>query len=247
MDKNNFFETLRANQASYEPNKHTRDKLAGKTIVMTVGPAGIGKSTLMNGAIEQDPRMHRVPSFTTRDQRLNDEPGMYHYIVTPEDYEKLDHDINSGTVVQYGVSPVKDVVYGTYVDDYLREYNLKDVWASGVAEFEKLPFNTHIIVGLVADPHDWKQWYSERFTPGDPEAVSRLDEAQQSLEWLISHPDVKWLQNKSGELEQSSLKLIDICLGGQGQPNGPDIAAQMLDEIPRMKRHYTSAPTDVVE
>lgn len=232
---------LRTNQALYKPNKHVHDKLTGKKIIMTVGPAGIGKSTLMNGAVEQDPRLHRVPSFTTREQRINDEPGMYHYISTPEEYEKLDHDIRSGNIVQYGVSPVKDVVYGTYIDDYLREFNLKDVWYSGVTEFEALPFSAKTIVGLVADPHDWKQWFSERFTPGDTEALSRLDEAQQSLEWLVGCPDVKWLQNKNGELEQSSLKLVDICLGGQGQPNGAEIASQMLDEIPRMKRFYTAS------
>lgn len=238
-----FFDQLRANQALYHPNQHTLDKLAGKTIIMTVGPAGIGKSTLMNGAVEQDPRLHRVPSFTTRQQRINDEPGMYHYIATDEDYEQLDHAIRSGNVAQYGVSPVKDVVYGTYVDDYLREYNLKDVWYSGVTEFENLPFSTKIIVGLVADPHDWKEWFAQRFEQGDPEALSRLDEAQQSLEWLLGCPDVKWLQNVNHDREQSAIKLVDICLGGQGQPNGPDIASQMLDEIPRMKRHYSAPAT----
>lgn len=229
---------LRANQTTYKPNKHIHGKLTGKTIVMTVGPAAIGKSTLMNGAVEHDPRLHRVPSFTTREKRANDEPGMYHYIITDQDYEKLDHDIRAGNVVQYGVSPVKDVVYGTYIDDYLREFNLKDVWYSGVAEFEKLPFKAKILVGIVADPLDWKEWFSQRFKPGDLEALSRLDEAEQSLQWLITQSNVRWLQNKNNSMRQSSHELVALCLGGHGQSDGADIAMRMLNEIPAMKRYY---------
>lgn len=236
--KNSFFETLRTNQETYTPSEKVIQALAGKTIVMVVGPAGIGKSTTMNAAVDQDPRLHRVPSFTTRAQRIDDEPGMYHYVATDQDYEKLERDIAHKNVVQYGVSPVKDVVYGTYAEDYLREYNLKDVWFSAVSEFEKLNFKEKIVVGLVAAPEDWQAWLDKRFSPGDPEALSRLDEAELCLPWLIERKDVKWLQNKNDSLDQSALDLIDICLGGQGIDDGDKLAKAMLAAVPKLKKRF---------
>ncbi len=236
--RSDFFAKLRIEQSAYVPGDHISQALSGKTIALLVGPAAIGKSTIMNKAVELDPRLHRVPSFTTRPQRINDEPGMYHYIASDEQFDKLKHAINGKNVVQYGVSPVKDVVYGTYADDYLREYNLKDVWYSGVAEFEKLNFQSSIVIGLVADPADWAVWFQKRFASDDPEALSRLAEAKLCLPWLIERQDVKWLQNKRDDLEETALKLIDICLGGQGQVDGPQMAQGMLDEVAKLENLY---------
>lgn len=238
MNRDDFFSMLRSEQSAYAPSAHIANFLNSKTVVMLVGPAAIGKSTIMNKAVELDPRLHRVPSFTTRPRRINDEPGMYHYIASDEEFEKLAHDIMNKKVVQYGVSPVKDVVYGTYIKDYLREYNLKDVWYSGVEEFEKLNFKSKIVVGLVSDPKEWSVWFQQRFAIDDPEATSRLDEAELCLPWLIERKNVCWLQNKNEDSEEVGLKLIDICLGGQGQEGGEQLAQDMLGAITELRKIY---------
>lgn len=229
---------MRAAQGTYAPNETVVRALADKTIIMLVGPAAIGKSTVMNRVIEMDQRFHRAPSFTTRAPRLNDERGMYHYISTSDDYTKLEQDIVNSDVVQFSVSPVKDVVYGTYIGDYLKQFNLKDVWYSGVAEFEKLPFKNKAIVGLVASPDKWAAWMEERFQQGDPEALSRLSEAKLCLPWLIENKDrVKWVQND--DLEAASNRIIAIGLNENEPFDGSGLAQAMLDAIPELEKRFS--------
>lgn len=235
-----FFSTLRSHQQSYLPSDSIRQELAKKTLIMVVGPSAIGKSTTMNNVIASDDRFRRVSGFTSREARPNDEANMYRYL-TEAGYEQMQELITMRQFVQYAVSPVKDVVYGTELRDYPGQYNLQDTWYSAVDNYRKLGFGEYRLVGLVADPHDWKKWFLSRFPQDDPtEALSRLTEAHQSLSWLLTQHanSVYWVKNRQLAHDHAANALINVIDLNTSDLSGPNIAAEMIEVISTLRQKY---------
>ncbi|RYX78462.1 hypothetical protein EON76_06230 [bacterium] len=238
-----FFSSLRSNQQTYLPSDTIRQELAKKTLIMVVGPSAIGKSTTMNTVVAKDDRFQRVSGFTSRAARPNDEPGMYRY-VTEDHYQQLQERIADRQLVQYAVSPVKDVVYGTEIGDYPGQYNLQDTWSSAVDNYRKLGFGEYKVVGLVADPLDWKKWFQTRFPQDDQaEALSRLTEAHQSLSWLLTQHanSVYWVKNRELAHDHAADALINVIDLNTSDIGGPNIAAEMIDVISSLRQKYGAA------
>ena len=238
-----FFSSLRSNQQTYLPRDAIRQELAKKTLIMVVGPSAIGKSTTMNTVVAKDDRFQRVSGFTSRVARPNDEPGMYRY-VTEDHYQQLQERIADRQLVQYAVSPVKDVVYGTEIGDYPGQYNLQDTWSSAVDNYRKLGFGEYKVVGLVADPLDWKKWFQTRFPLDDQaEALSRLTEAHQSLSWLLTQHanSVYWVKNRELAHDHAAEALINVIDLNTSDIGGPNIAAEMIDVIGSLRQKYGAA------
>lgn len=235
-----FFSTLRSNQQAYLPSNDIRQQIAKKTLIMVVGPSAIGKSTTMNNVIVKDSRFDRVSGFTSRDARPDDEPGMYRYI-TDNNHERMQQLITDRQLVQYAVSPVKDVVYGTELSDYPGHYNLQDTLYSAVDNYRKVGFGSYKVVGLVADPLDWKRWFQNRFTQDDqPEALSRLTEAHQSLSWLLTQhaSSVYWVKNREMAHDHAADALINVIDLNTSDSSGPNIATAMIETIGILRRKY---------
>jgi guanylate kinase len=235
--RDDFFAELRAGQASYRPCDEVAEQLRDKTLLMLVGPTSIGKSTVMNAAVKLDSRLHRVSGFTSREPRANDEPDMYRYVSTDADYDRLKSDIENGILVQYMIHPMLNTIYGTTIQDYKGEFNMKDTISSSVEEDEQLSFKKCIPIGVIALPDDWVKWFAVRFQPGDPEVTKRLREAEQSLTWLLEHKDqVIWLQND--DLDAAAQRLSDICSECEKPFDGSELAQAMLDTIPELQKRF---------
>lgn len=240
-NRGELFDSWRKGQGSYQTSERNRELLASKHFSAIVGPAGIGKSTAMKRATELDPSFTVVGTGTSRPKRSNDNPELYTYIVTNEDFEALKYDIERKEVIQYAIDPTNDVIYLSRPEDYPGTYNLGDVWASAVPDFQKLGFKTLTTIALVAEPHDWEQWFHERFQIGDETAIKRIKEAQLALPMLIDSPySIKWLLNKHGDIDQTAQGIIDISRGGESTIDGQTIARGMLDAAKRLEREYSA-------
>lgn len=183
------------------------DFLAGKYLVMLVGPSGIGKSTLMNETVRQSSAFGRVTGFTTRTQRPNDEPGMYRYYTKEEARQKA----AAGRLIQHAEFPTTGHIYGTEPHDYPARYNLKDVLANAVGEFRQLPFVDTITVSLTASAEQWRAWFLNRYPRPSDEALKRLEEARLSINWCLADSRTYWLTNSEGNIARTATQLIEIA------------------------------------
>lgn len=209
---------------------------------MLVGPTAVGKSTIMNTAQRIDPRYHRANNFTSREQRDIDEPGLYTYLSSPEDFAVLIQAIEERSITQYVVSPTKDVIYGTKPQDYPGEFIMQDTFYSAVSHYRQLGFQDSITIGVVVDPDDWERWFTERWASDPADIVlARLKEAGQSLSWLIDHDtEIKWLHNKPNGQEAAARQLIAIS-NGEPTPSLIDIAKQMREITQKLHEELSHA------
>jgi guanylate kinase len=58
-------------------------------LFVLVGPAGVGKNTVISRVMEQTPRLRRLPTATTRPSRIDEQEGREHFFMTLETFQKL--------------------------------------------------------------------------------------------------------------------------------------------------------------
>lgn len=210
----------RANETTYRPNDEICAKLREKTLVMIVGPVAIGKSFLMNHVAEADADFSRVPVFTTREPRKDDEPGMFRCI--PHDDKHLNEllgKIERREVVQYVVHPTSGRIYGSEIIDHPNMFNMLPTLSGIVGHLQKLPFKTTVLIGLSAEPETWRQRLNDRYPTHSPERTKRLAEAVTSIDWLLKNPYVKMVDNTSTDPTSAVQSIINIVKYSQdGNP-----------------------------
>lgn len=227
-------EAARELQSRYQPNDEVCSLLRDKTLVMCVGPTAVGKSFIMNKAVELDDEFQRVSVFTTREPREDDEPGMFQPLMHDDEnvWALLDQ-MERGELVNFAIHPNTGRIYGTTPEDYSGKYNLLATLSGAVTQLRALPFASTHVIGLAS--RDWAQWIMRRYSEDSNERKKRLREAVGSLEWLLKAPEVIWLENPSGEGTKTARQLIDIVKYNKaGDPSAREIAEQMLTAAKEM-------------
>lgn len=222
-------------EKTYRPNDEICAKLREKTLVMLVGPAAIGKSFLMNHLVEIDEDFGRVPVFTTRDPRPDDEPGMFRCV--PHDDEHVGallDKIEAREVVQYAVHPTSGRIYGSMLDDFSHEFNLLATLSDVVDHLSQQPFKNTVVIGLAAKPEIWQKRFNERYPTQTGEREKRLKEAVKSLNWLLDSTTVKWVDNTAGEPRDTVQSVVNIVkYNNQENPGTREDARRMRDTVLR--------------
>lgn len=225
---------LSKNENKYFPNAKISEQLQQKVLIMVIGPAAVGKSSVMNKVIGLHSDFARVSGFTSRQPRPNDEPELYEYVAhTEASLEPVFREIERGELVQYAIHPTSQELYATRIEDYKGTYNLKDIFASVAEGLKKLPFKKTVTIGLVVNSQAWQEWFNERYPAHSSERTKRLEEAVLSLKWLLNQPagEVLWVENKPGELAQSAEQLIGLCLNiTKPNPAAETLAKQCLEK-----------------
>jgi guanylate kinase len=201
--------------------------LAGKTLVMIVGPSSVGKSTVMDAACRLDPEFSYVKAFTTRPPRPG-EKSHYRHVSRPE--AELLH--NQGQALTWVLHPTTGHIYGTTKDSFATEYNLLDTLSGSVGLYTGLPFAWTRTVSLTLDPEVWQAWLKQRYAAKETELKERLLEAKSSIEWSLAQPDMAWLVNREGEPDIAAGELI--ALARQTRPKAdpaPPEAVKMLETL----------------
>ena len=195
---------------------------------MVVGPAAIGKSTLMNEVVAHDPRFKRVRSFTTRPPRSNDEPGHYFYFTEAERAERS----RKGECITDVIYPTTGYHYGTVAESFESEFNLLDTLSGSVETYRNLPFKHTVVVSMCAAPDDWEAWLDLRYpTPGE-ERTKRLQEALLSTEWSLAQTsDHAWIINSPTRVAATATTLVRLASSRPADAVAPPEALELQKRI----------------
>lgn len=216
-------DTAKVMQLAYRPNANVTEQIKQKHIVMFVGPAGCGKSFLMQQIDAMDPDSTRVVDITSRPPRADDTPEAMVYI-SHDDANITDMlgRVERGELVQWSVHPTTGYFYATTIEAYKSENNTLEVLSSMVTYMRTLPFRRTTVIGVATDPTQWEAWFNARFPSGSDERHKRLQEAIMSLEWLTdaTHGSlVQWVINTpGGRGAEDALAIIrQTAYGGEGR------------------------------
>jgi hypothetical protein len=229
-------DAARRAESTYTPNAQVADSIKDKTLIMFVGPVAIGKSYVMNHLALSDTAFGRVPVFTTRDARPDDEPGMFETQPhSDESLGKLLSDIEAQNVVQYAIHPTTGRVYGSLPRHYAHRYNMLATLSNVVDPMRHLPFSETIVIGLSTHPDTWRTWFEMRYPTASEEKTKRLSEAALSLEWLL-HPEhetfVRWVVNSPNNPDATTQDIINIVkYSKQEEAQAKEYARQILELV----------------
>ena len=205
------------------------NELKNKTLVMIVGPAAIGKSTLMNEVVRQNPANYGyVKSFTTRSRRPG-ETAHYNFI-------SREHAISlhqSGQTITYLDHPTTHDLYGTTASSYTAPINLLDTLSGSVKAYRTLPFAQTITISLTTPAEQWKKWFLARYPKSSDEALKRLAEAEQSINWSLQDPETLWLINDN-PIEAVAARCIDLINSKQHGDDGMTHGSRIINSIATM-------------
>lgn len=236
----NRLESACTTQNTYRPNDAVAAQLGDRALVMLVGPAAAGKSFIMNEIVTLDQDFRRVPVFSTRPERPDDEPGMFRcYPHDNEHVTRLLDEIDRGNVVQYAIHPTQGTMYGTLPEDYPGTYNLLATLSGVVDGMRTLPFKTAHVIGLTAPGATWQRWFDARYPSDHPERPKRIEEAIISLEWLLDETrtdTVTWIENESGHATEVARQIIHHVR--QKQPSDTritNVARDMLSTARKLR------------
>lgn len=223
----------REHGAEYQPNSDIQRQLGNKVLVMLVGPASMGKTHIMTAVALLNDTFARVTSFTTRERRTDDERAAYRYIPADEEHiSQLLDDIDAGEIVQYGIHPTKGTMYGTMVEDHAAPVNMLATLSNSVEQLRRVGFKRTPLIGLVAEPDVWQEWFLARYPEASPERFARAKEAVISLEWLLAQPlgEVKWLHNQKDRETATAGEFIGLVHGEVSDENsGRKLATECLE------------------
>jgi guanylate kinase len=96
--------------------------MKSQTLIIILGPSGVGKSTLLDRLLLQFPQLRDTVTYTTRPMRQGESEGKPYHFVTPQRFQEL---IQQGFFVEW--AKVHTQFYGTPL------HQLQDAWAADQA------------------------------------------------------------------------------------------------------------------
>jgi guanylate kinase len=158
------------------------DSLTGVLFVL-VGPAGVGKNTIMKHVMEKLPILRQLPTVTTRAMRPGEQEGREHFFVSPDQFQKIK--ASNGLIEDQEVYP--GMFYGTprqQLNEALRngEKLIADIEVVGAARLHHaFPDNTVRI--FVAPPTlaDLEVRLRQRGNMSEEELHHRLKRAKDEM------------------------------------------------------------------
>ncbi len=220
---------------NYSPGEKVAESLSSINRVAIIGPLAVGKTTCMLRTQELDSEFAMAGSFTTRDQREGEPEGIYRFL--PHDRQTLQiiqEGLERRELVQAAVHPVTGFIYGSEVQDYPKPYTLLDTLANTVEGMRRLPFGGYHEIALVTPPEAWwSRLEHRRRNVGEEDINKRVTEARSSLEWCLDQgPEMPWVVNSDGKLDQAAQQLIDIVRGStEPDPRNREIGTLLLKSI----------------
>lgn len=207
-----FLDTAALLTPLYFPSEATTDYAASLKVAGLLGPVGIGKSTLMDKLVTEDPDKFVVSgNRTSRDPRDSDGPRYHYYnLDNPDDRDEVMHGISDGDFLQVISHPATKEIYGSTRADYdQQKVNLNDIVPG---EFYKLRraelFGDLQGVYLVAPSFDvWQSRLHKQARTFRPnEYAGRMKEAHDSLTRCLDDSEMPFLINSDLDTTHASLR-----------------------------------------
>lgn len=158
------------------------DSLTGVLFVL-VGPAGVGKNTIMKHVMEKLPILHQLPTVTTRAMRPGEQEGREHFFVSLDEFQKIK--ASHGLIEDQEVYP--GMFYGTprrQLTEALRngEKIIADIEVIGAQRLDEA-FPDNIVLIFVSPPTlaDLEVRLRQRGNMSEQEIHNRLARANREM------------------------------------------------------------------
>ena len=210
----------------YHPNSKILESIAGVRLIAVVGPSAVGKTTIMETAVQKSPLLSMVGGVTSRARREGESEAEFKFLTK----EQVLTGAKQGYYVQIAMTPSGDL-YATSPSDYpAAKVGIMAVLSSAIADFRKY-FPELKVVFIVPGTYEaWVQRFNER-AADDEDKSKRLEEAKQSLSFALTDENVHFILNDG--LEQAVDRLIQVAEGAKpdAEDQAKTLAAQYLESL----------------
>ncbi|HEX2615535.1 MAG TPA: hypothetical protein VHL10_08570 [Nitrososphaera sp.] len=199
MTREQFLEELPKLAEGYKPAPETINKISNLSLVMFIGPTGVGKTTLIKQS-----GFNYVPSDNTRLPRPGEIEGVDFYF--RQDYDQVVEDIKLGRFLQIaidGSGDLKATRAAAYPDS--GTIAMAIMW-NVITQFRNLGFKKTISAFIV--PPDFEEW-QRRIAKQDlskDQLQKRLAEAKKSFSFGLTDPQVHLILNDQIKLALDQIK-----------------------------------------
>jgi guanylate kinase len=225
MSREEFLKQLPKLVENYKPASDVLRQISELSLLMIVGPSGVGKTSIINRL-----GLKYVVSDTTRSARSDEQEGVDYYF--REDYDKIVDEIKNGRFVQVAVDSGGDLK-ATREDVYPESgMAVMAVVAGAIPIYRQLGFKKTL--GAFITPPSYDEWMarlnSHKLTPD--QQMHRLSEAAHSLEFSLSDPQMHFILND--ELEKAVAQtelLIKGQINAEREAKACKIAKDLLQNV----------------
>jgi guanylate kinase len=209
----------------YQPSPEVLKRIGNITLMMLVGPSGVGKSTLIEHS-----GFNFVPSDTTRDPRPYEQEGIDMYF--RRDYEGVIADIKSGRFVQIALFTTGDM-YATKDTSYPESgVAIMPVMADVIPIFRSLGFKKTITAFVT--PPSFTEWM-RRLDTNDltqDQRNRRLREAVISFKFALADDQTHFVLCSDVDSATNQLKdLLNNKIDYKRETKARQIAQSLLNTL----------------
>ena len=188
MTRQEFLKAFPALVRNYRPTAEATDRIKNVTLVMVIGPSGVGKSSVIDAF-----GITFVPSDTSREPRPGEKEGQDFFFLN--DYGQITQDIKAGKFLQTAVGSGGDF-YATRTSSYPKNgFAAMPVMSDVVHILRNLGFQKTISAFIV--PPTYNEWARRLKTRPitDEQLTKRLAEAKRSLHFALNDDQVHFILN----------------------------------------------------
>lgn len=186
----------------YIPSQDVLEYLHAVDFVGVVGPTAVGKSTLIERAMDRDPAIHLVRSTTSRSPRPGEEDGVDMHFRSKEAMSQRIAGQEYVTAIQ-----LFENIYATAPEDYAETgVSVLPMAADAAAMFAQRPFHSFRVIFVL--PPSYAVWMDRIAGRATNELDKRLQEARESLRYALGNPDVIFVLNDDLDVATESFVAV---------------------------------------
>ena len=197
-------------------------------LLVVAGPSGVGKSTLIHGALAKNPRWCFSVSATTRPIRPGEQDGREYHFVSQDEFVRM---ITAGDLLEY--AEVYGNFYGTPRAEIARsgeagQHLLIEVDTVGCLSIKALLPDAPLVGVLPPDMHELRRRLADRGTEDEDSLRRRFANAVAELQRMRGFDYV--ITNR--DAEQATASLLDVMrIVEQGLHQAARRVDKLLDSL----------------